>query len=462
MAELLDPRKTTILLAVVFVAAFMDGIDGSVVNVALPDIGDALGVDTATVAWVAIAYFMVLAGTLVAFARLAADGGVRRILAWGFAIFTGASLVCGLSDSLELLLAARGVQGLGAAMMAAAGPICCTEHLPREKLGFGIAVLTIGASAGFALGPALGGFIVDLASWHWIFLVNIPIGLITIPLLLYSAPKKELGPLRNVDWTGAGILFASIAAGTLALEMASYPEKIVVTAVSAAVFAIGMIGFVLFERTREKPLLNLSLFRRFDFSALFVCLMLTNMSYMGMLYLLPFLGQVYMGETASTIGAVMLISATVTAFAGMPIARWSDRKGRRPFCIATGVTIAFSFAAFGFIADSITVGIMSGLMVAMGFGWAFCGGPMGSNLVEHSGSERDMASALMNEAYYVGGTIGTALIAMMFTVFSGTGGIDIMDVPPDLFMDGFVPCTFICAAMGIAVAVLCASVRDSK
>ena len=462
MAEMLDARRTTILLAVVFVVTLMDGLDGSIVNVALPNIGDDFGMDTATIAWISIVYFMVLAGTLVAFARLAADGGVRRILAWGISIFTLASLVCGLAESFEVLLAARAAQGLGAAMMGAAGPICCTEHLPASKLGFGIAVLTIGASAGFALGPALGGFIVDMASWHWVFLINIPIGLVALPLLMYSAPKRDLGPLRNVDWAGAGILFASIAAGTLALEMASYPEKIAIVIASVIVFAIGMACFILHERRRERPLLNIGIFKRRDFTAIFLCLMLTNMSYMGMLYLLPFLGQVYLGESATTVGAVMLISATITAILGMPIARWSDRVGRIWFCIATGVVIAISFTSFGIIGSGIAIGTMAGLMVPMGLGWAFCGGPMGSRLVEHAGTEKDMASALMNEAYYVGGTIGTAFVAMMFTIFSGTGGIDITDVSPESFMDGFVPCAFICAVLGMIVMVLSAVVKDEK
>lgn len=462
MADLLDPRRTAALMAVVFAVTFMDGLDGSIVNVALPDIGEHFGVDTATVAWVAIIYFMVLAGTLVAFARLAAKGGVRRILAWGIAIFTASSLVCGLSQSMDVLLVARGVQGLGAAMMGAAGPICCTEHLPPQKLGFGMAVLTIGASAGFALGPAVGGFIVDLASWHWIFLINVPIGLAFFPILLYAAPKRALGPLREVDWAGAGLLFISIAAGTLALEMASYPEKRAITVASAIVFLVGMASFVLFERTREHPLLDIRMFKRLDFSSIFLCLMLTNMSYMGMLYLLPFLGQVYMGETATVVGSVMLISAAVTALLGMPIARWSDRTGRRMFCVATGVIVFSSFVGFGIIGGDITIPLMCVLMFVMGLGWAFCGGPMGSRLVEHSGEEKDMASALMNEAYYIGGTVGTALIAMLFTVFSGTGGIDIQDVPPDLFIEGFVPCAFVCAGMGLVIAVLSAAVKDGE
>ena len=162
MSEIvLDHRHTALMLVVVFVATFMDGLDGSIVSVALPEIGEDLGVDTATSSWVTIIYMMILAGTLVMFARISADTGVRKVMAIGLAVFTAGSLFCGFSTSFWMLIAFRIIQAVGAAMMAAAGPMCCTEHLPPEKLAFGLSVVTIGSSLGFAVGPALGGLIVE-------------------------------------------------------------------------------------------------------------------------------------------------------------------------------------------------------------------------------------------------------------------------------------------------------------
>ncbi|MCQ2079767.1 MAG: MFS transporter, partial [archaeon] len=135
-----------------------------------------------------IIYMMVLAGTLVAFARIAADREVRKIMAGGLLLFTIGSLMCGLSPSFGVLILSRAVQAVGAGMMAATGPMCCTEHLPPEKLGFGLSIVTIGASVGFAVGPALGGVIVEFVSWHWIFLINIPLGAVAIPLMLKAIP----------------------------------------------------------------------------------------------------------------------------------------------------------------------------------------------------------------------------------------------------------------------------------
>ena len=165
--RLLDRRHTILMLAAMFVATLMDGLDSSIVSVALPDIGMDLGVDTGTASWVSIIYMMVLAGLIIPFARVCANIGVRAVLTIGFALFTVSSFFCGISTTFAMLIASRAVQGVGASMLAAAGPICCTEHLPRAKLAFGLAVLTIGSSIGYALGPAVGGIIVELISWNW-------------------------------------------------------------------------------------------------------------------------------------------------------------------------------------------------------------------------------------------------------------------------------------------------------
>ncbi|MBR2254950.1 MAG: MFS transporter [Candidatus Methanomethylophilaceae archaeon] len=459
--EKLDARHTAMVLAVVFIATFMDGLDGSIVNVALPTIGESFGVDTATISWVAIVYFMVLAGTLVAFARIATDTGVRHIMAGGLGIFTVGSLVCGLSPSLEILIAARAVQGLGAAMMAAAGPICCVEYLPPSKLGFGMSIVTVGASVGFAAGPAVGGALVEFLPWHSIFLINVPIGIVTVPLMLKAISKSQ--PKKtSLDVRGTLVLFASIAFGTLALEMSAYPERSTLTIVSAILFIILLIAFVMNERRVQNPLIKLSMFTRWDFSAIFVTLLLTNLVYMAVLYLIPFYGTIPLGMSSLEIGAVVLVSSTVTAILGLPVARLSDRIGRKLFCVLSGL---FEFVGFGILAafaEDMPLWLMLVVMVLMGLGWAFVGGPMASRLVEHAGEERDMASSLMNEAYYVGGTIGTALIAMLFTVFSKSGGVDISDVTTDVFIEGFVPCLALTAIIGLVISEISAVVKDEK
>lgn len=462
MNGILDKKHTAMMLIVVFFATFMDGLDASIVNVALPEIGISFGTDTATISWISIVYMMVMAGTLVAFARIAADIGVRKVMAMGLAVFTIGSLFCGLSSSFEMLIISRIIQAIGAAMMGASGPMCCTEHLSLSKLGFGLSIVTVGASFGFAMGPAIGGFIVEFTSWHWIYLINIPIGLIMAPLMLKAIPKSsEAGGRIHLDIQGTLLLSAAIFLGTFAIETLSHSELFTYTALAATLCVVLMVVFVIVERRKDKPLLNINMFANRGFVAIFISLMLLNMSYMGVFYLLPFFGQITMGLSPLTVGLVLMVCSIVTMTFSIPIGRLSDNRGRRPFCMISGLVSALAFALFALFASDMNLWILLLLMVPMGLGWSFCGGPMASNLVEHAGDERNMASSLTNEAYYVGGAIGTAVVATLFTTFSGSSGINIADVSSSIMLDGFIPTAAICSAMAVIIIILTSLVKDN-
>ncbi len=463
MVELLDRKHTSLMLAVVFFATFMDGLDGSIVNVALPNIGSDFGVDTGTVSWVSITYMMVLAGTLVAFAKVATDIGVKKIMIYGLAIFTAGSLICGISTSFIMLIAARAVQAVGAAMMAATGPMCCVRHLPPAKLAFGLSIVTIGASVGFAMGPAVGGAIVEFVTWHWIFLINIPLGLIAIPLMIKAIPKgtEERKPFR-LDCLGTILLLVSIMLITFAIETLSHSDMRLISITAMIIGIILLALFVVTERRAEDPLLELSLFRRWDFVSIFLCLMMINMVFMGIMYLIPFYGKTCLHLSSLVTGIFLLISAMVTAIFGMPVAKLSDRKGRKPFCIAAGVLAAASFSMYIFFSKDMPLPLLFFCMVLMGLSWACVGGPMASRLVEHAGDQSAMASSLTNEAYYVGGAIGTALVAMIFTLSSGTDGVNIDELTETAFLNGYVATAIVVTAISILIAVLSFVVKDKK
>lgn len=463
MDELLDRKHTGLMLAVVFFATFMDGLDGSIVNVALPDIGSGFEVDTSTVSWVSITYMMVLAGTLVAFAKVASEIGVKKIMMWGLGIFTVGSLMCGLSPSFAVLILSRGIQAVGAAMMAATGPMCCVKHLPPEKLAYGLSIVTIGASVGFAVGPALGGAIVEFTTWYWIFLINIPLGLIAIPLMAKAIPAgSEKNTGLHLDIAGTVLLFAAIMLVTFAIETLSHSDMRVWSVCAMAVGLVLLAVFVKVEKKQKDPLLELSMFRRWDFTSIFLCLMMINMIFMGIQYLIPFYGEICLGMSSLTIGLFLLVSAMVTAIFGMPMAKWSNYKGRRPFCIAAGLLAALSFGTYIFFAEDMPCALLFVCMVLMGLSWACVGGPMASRLVEHAGDQSAMASSLTNEAYYIGGAIGTALVAMIFTLSSGTDGVDIENLTEPVFLDGFTVTAAVVTAVALLIAFLSYSVRDDK
>ena len=221
--------------------------------------------------------------------------------------------------------------------------------------------------------------------------------------------------------------------------------------------------FAKHEGRTARPLLNLQLFRNLSFSGIFLCLLSINLAYMGLWYLIPFYGEINLGLSSAEIGSFLLVSAVVTACLGMPMARLSDRYGRRQFCIAAAVCTGAAFILSALFASSMSLPLLAVIMFLMGLGWAFVGGPMASWLVEHAtGPDRDMASSLINEAYYTGGGIGTALFAALFAVTSGSEGIDISAVSGETFVSGFVPCCLLGIALCLMIFLISAAVRNGK
>ena len=449
------------MLIVMAAATFMDGLDGSIVSIALPEIAEDLGVDTATSSWATIIYLLTLSALIVPFARISAQVGVRSVLAIGLSVFTAGSVLCGLSGSFHLLIAFRIVQSVGAAMMAAACPMCCTEHLPVHRLGFGLSVVTIGASLGFAFGPVVGGAITDFLDWQWIFFINVPFGAVATALILKAIPPSGEGKTRpHLDVPGTVVLCVAVVSGVLGVETLSYNGMLPFSTACILLCLVLLCVFVRMERRAPIPLLKTAMFRDRGFSSVFLCLMLVNMAYMGMLYLIPFYGQVALGMSLLKVGTFLLISAVVTAVVGMPLAKWSDHTGRRWFCVAAGLTILATFLLYGLFGGGMTDPEFLLVAFLQGIGWGFVGGPMASRLVEHAADERDMASSLMNEAYYIGGALGTAVAAMLFTLLSGAEGVDISLLAPGMFLDGFVPTAFFCGALGAVIAVLSFILKD--
>ncbi|MEA5037117.1 MAG: MFS transporter [Methanocorpusculum sp.] len=200
---IVDPFRQKLLLIAVGIAVFMDALDGSVVNIALPVIAAEFGTDAGTISWVSAAYLVTVAGLILIFGKFADRGYVKIFFIIGFILFTAGSIACGLSADLTLLIISRVIQGAGAAMLAAAAPMLCVKFLPASMLGVSMGVLTAASSVGFAVGPAIGGVITHFLSWHWIFFINIPIGIFAVLFALRIIPRATVPVHERVDLTGA-------------------------------------------------------------------------------------------------------------------------------------------------------------------------------------------------------------------------------------------------------------------
>ena len=457
-------RSEILILVAMGLAVFMDGVDGSIVNVALPTIADYFHIDASTASWVTILYFMMMAGLLLTFGRMADVGHLKRVFIMGFALFTAGSLACGITPSFEVLLVSRTVQGIGAAMMGATAPMMIVKFLPPRNLALGMGVLTLACSGGFAVGPAIGGIITDVLGWHWIFLINVPIGIFAILFSLKVIPDDvHTGERANYDLRGTALLFVSIVSGVYALEGMSHPESRMECIVTGSVCILFLALFVMNSRRTEKPLLNLEMFRNWKVISLLTSFTLVNLTYMGILYLIPFYMTLVLGLSSSMCGLLLFMPPLITLVLALPVGRLCDLYGRRPFAIGSAVSMLAYSIILALMRPDMGYVILLPIGVLMGLNWGLFGASATSRVIEILPDEdKAMGSSMMNFFIYMGSTVGTALFAAFFSIVGKTGGtpIDMLDV--DVFMAGFTPAMVLACVLSVICVVTAWVVKERR
>ncbi len=206
------------ILAAVSLALFMGTVDGTIVNVALPTLVKDFNTDFPTIQWVVLAFLLGLSVLMLSVGRLADMAGKKRIFSIGLVIFVAGSILCGLSPTVYALIAARLVQSIGAAMTVALGVAIVTETWPPEERGKAIGFSSGVISLGIVIGPTVGGLIISLLSWHWIFFVNVPLGVLALFLVWRYIPALQpKAQHERFDFAGAAVLGLGLLAFLLAL-----------------------------------------------------------------------------------------------------------------------------------------------------------------------------------------------------------------------------------------------------
>jgi MFS family permease len=263
-----SPRAPWYVVGAVCIGAFMGQLDVSIVTLALPHIGADLHAGASAVRWVALSYLLMLTGTLAAVGHLADRFGRKLLYTYGFAVFTAGSVLCGLAPNLAWLIAARLLQGLGAAMLQANSVALIAAAMPRRALARGIGVQGAAQASGLALGPVLGGLLLALGGWRLIFLVNLPAGLLGLALGRFLLPRTRLAPVgarlaQPFDHAGAALLAATLAALMLLISFASELLRDPAAGVALAALTLALLAALLArERRARAPILDLALLRR--------------------------------------------------------------------------------------------------------------------------------------------------------------------------------------------------------
>lgn len=404
------------IAAGVILAAVMELIDSSIVNVAFSQMSGNLGATIDEITWVAVGYILAAVIILPMTGWLAARFGRKRYFLASVALFTAASVACGMATSLESLVVWRIVQGLGGGALIATSQAILYESFPAHEKALASALFGIGMMVGPALGPTLGGIIVERYTWPWIFLVNVPFGLIAFALIAfyYRADPPRATDVGRVDATGFALLAIGIGALQFVLERGEHYDwfesrLIVGLAVTASIALIGMIWWELRTRT---PVLDLRVFRHRSLTAATLSVSAVGMALYGSVFALPLYMQSLLRYTAETAGWVLLPSAIASAVSMLGAARLMKVFSPRVLVAAGTGVLAVSM----FMNGSLTT--ISGrqdmffpvALRGLGFGLIFV--PITTvAFVGLSQRELPHAAALFNLSRQLGGSIGIALVA---------------------------------------------------
>lgn len=418
-------KKWYVMLAIAM-GIFLATIDGSIVNVSLPTMVEALDTDFATIQWVVLSYLLTVTTLQTIIGRLADMYGKKRLYTLGFVVFTFGSFLCGMAPTAGWLIGFRVLQGVGAALILALGIAILTEAFPASERGRALGIGGAIVSIGIVTGPTLGGLILGRLSWHWIFFVNVPIGVLGTLMAMRFVPATVPRGGRRFDLGGAATL--SLALLTLLLGLTSGQQQGFREIQTFALFGVSAVAFALFvyiELHHPEPIIDPQLFSNRMFTVNLVTGLLVFIG-LGSGVLIPFYLENVLGYRVQTVGlllAVVPIALGITA----PIAgSLSDRFGSRPISVAGLATASLAYLALSTIStDTTALGFML-RYAPIGIGVGLFQSPNNSAIMGSVPPNRlGIASSLLATTRSLGQTVGIAVLGALWAtlVFQAAGGI---------------------------------------
>ena len=424
MSESSSPQKMSpkdlMIVIVIALGSFMAGLDATIVNIALPAIAKSFDVSTVTVSWVLNAYLIVLVSLLLAASRLGDMKGYRNLFLGGFAIFTAGSALCGLSPTIDILIFSRMIQAIGGAVISALGAVMVTSYLSSSLRGQALGIVAMFTMLGAALGPVVGGFLTSVFSWQYIFLVNLPVGIIAIILGMHILPNlAPVTPKAKIDIPGVLLIF--IALGSLIIGLTTVqgnnPQLGMIALVISAIF---WVLFIVQERHGKEPLINTSLFANRAYSLQNVNVMLIQMAMAGVMVIMPFYLEMVKKIPAGNAGTILLtlpVGMIVTA----PLAgKISDVIGTKKPIITGFILCAVALFLLSTISAETSVGHIGIYLFLLGAGTGIAFSPLNSAVMgECPVKDRGSTSGLVKMMTNLGSSLGVAVVMLVATIAAG-------------------------------------------
>ena len=410
------PARAWVLLAVAL-GTFMTYLDNNVVNVAIPTIQRSFHMSQSGIEWVVSAYILFFAGLLLAGGRLADHFGRRRLFLIGLGVFTGASLLAGLSSGADVLIFARGLQGLGAALLTPATLALITStYVESGEQARAIGIWGAVGALALAFGPVIGGVLTQHASWHWIFFLNVPMGLVTLCLAVWAIPADHPSTPRHLDVAGIATSALSLFALTYALIQGTHDgwtSPVILWCFAVALLAAGL--FVKVERRVDDPMVDFGLFATRSFSAGTVVEMLWAFGLFGIYFFTAIYLQSVLGFSATKAGLAFVPMALLMAVGATISDRVVARLGAHRLIAAAMVTMAAGIIGACFVGRHGTFGEIMIPFALIGIGGGFTI-PLTHVVVSGLPKERaGIASGVFNASREVAGLLGITVIGVVLS-----------------------------------------------
>jgi EmrB/QacA subfamily drug resistance transporter len=467
MPDRQDPVHQKVILAVIAFAVFMATLDTSIVNISLPTIAAWFHADMSSVSWVVMAYLLVISGLMLACGRLGDMAGFRKVFIGGFVIFTAGSLLCGLAASIGLLVAFRVVQGIGAAAIEAIAPAMIAVCLPADKRGWALGIMMTVVSVAIAAGPVLGGVITEYLGWHWVFFVNVPVGVLAIVLAARYLPKDSPSQVSGgFDTTGAVLILIALSTLLFPVTQGLYLGWTSPVVIGSFVLSLIFLSiFIFHERQCKSPLIDLRLFAVPNYLWGNIAGMLVLVAFAGSEFLLPFYFEQVHGISTEMVGILLAVPAVALMLAGPVAGRLSDHYGCRGLMMGAALLCAatlFLFAGFdattGFpliIAALALEGIGVGLFM-----------PPDMSLILGSGNREaeGVASGVMMTLRNMGAMLGIAILGTiaMYGAPGAMAGMGGQAADPAALVPGFHAAFLAGMIICILVVVVSGFVRENR
>lgn len=374
--------KTIILpLLAIIVGMIMVILDSTVVNVAIPNLVQYFETDLKTIQWTVTGYTLALSAVIPLAGWLTDRFGAKRVFLFTIAMFTLGSVLCSIAQSPEQLIIYRVIQGLGGGMVAPIGMAMVFRLAPPERRGSIMGMLGIPMLLAPALGPVLSGWFIESLSWHWIFLINLPIGIAAFILCIKFLPDTDRGRTPALDLLGmilAPIAFSMLAYG---VSEGGTSWKSATTLTGVIVGGVALIMFIIVELRHQNPLLELRVFKSSDFSRGIILAWVSQVALFGAMILIPLYLQQIKGYTALETGLILLPQALASGV-GMPLGgRLFDKIGARPLAFVGLGIISGALFILSSITAETGLGLIITALVMMGLGMGLSMMPLNTHVL---------------------------------------------------------------------------------